>query len=367
MSQQNRRWSPSSTLAENVEWGLGLPLAPVHQGHEKACGGTAKKFPPRVFPPSRRRTQSFRERASSNDDSSTVRGGEKVFRSRLAEPSHSLWRSAGVFRQRTRRDPPAWLRANSRLDTAMRITCYRCFWPQPLCWCTSLTPMPTRSKFVFLMHPKEWKQEKAATGRLTHLCLAHSEIHCGIAFDTHEEVQTLIQDPRNFPVLLYPGREAVNLSGGSEVLGAFRELVANRQLVVFLLDATWALGRKMLRLSPSLQRLPRIMFTPDGPSRFVIKQQPHAGCLSTLEATHELLLALERAQLDTYANPTQLLDVFDRMQRFQLQCAADPSRGGYRRSAYKAPSARVPVHGRSGTRRTRVFQAPDVARPRPSS
>src|SRR6185436_7861392 len=102
--------------------------------------------------------------------------------------------------------------------------------------------------------------------------------------------------------------------------------LAKRRLVVFLLDATWALGRKMLRLSPCLQRLPRIMFTPTAPSRYVIKQQPHAGCLSTLEATHELLLTLERAGLDRYPLPGQLLALFERMQNFQLQCAADPTR-----------------------------------------
>ncbi|HWL18002.1 MAG TPA: DTW domain-containing protein, partial [Opitutus sp.] len=47
-----------------------------------------------------------------------------------------------------------------------RETCYRCFWPKPLCWCGSIVPMETRTRFVFLMHPKEFKQEKAATGRL---------------------------------------------------------------------------------------------------------------------------------------------------------------------------------------------------------
>ena len=40
--------------------------------------------------------------------------------------------------------------------------------------------MKTRTRFVFLMHPKEFKQEKAATGRLTHLCLVRSEVHKGI-------------------------------------------------------------------------------------------------------------------------------------------------------------------------------------------
>ncbi len=246
-----------------------------------------------------------------------------------------------------------------------RETCYRCFWPKPLCWCPSITPMETRTRFVFLMHPKEFKQEKAGTGRLTHLCLKHSEIHMGIGFDDHEEVQALIHDPRNLAVLLYPGETARNLSNGD--LRA--DELGGRTLVVFLLDATWACARKMLRLSPSLQRLPRIMFTPSAPSRYVIKQQPQDGCLSTLEATHELLLAMERSGLDRYPLPEQLLALFARMQDFQIKCARDPSRPGYRRHAYSAPGERTAAHGRSGERRSRFFRTSDAAtdQPTPSS
>ena len=241
----------------------------------------------------------------------------------------------------------------------MRSTCYRCFWPTTLCWCSSITAMETRTRFVFLMHPKEYKQEKAATGRLTHLCLANSELHMGIGFDAHDGVQSLLRDPRNVPVLLYPGRDAVNLSATDAAVAAQRLGLdagpAARRLVIFVLDATWALGRKMLKLSPSLQRLPRIMFTPAAPSRYLIKQQPHASCLSTLEAIHEVLLALQRAGLDRYPLPEQLLGLFQRMQDFQVQCAADPARGGYRRQAYRPTAERKPLTGRSGQRRMKLF------------
>ena len=219
--------------------------------------------------------------------------------------------------------------------------------------------MQTRTRFVFLMHPKEYKQEKAATGRLTHLCLADSEIQVGVGFDEHEEVQAILTDPGLFPVLLYPGRTALNLTHPRPgEIEAFHEGTQGRRLTVLLLDATWALGSKMLRLSRTLQRLPRVMFEPGAPSRYVIKQQPHPGCLSTLEATHELLLALAARGWDEYSLPDQLLGLFARMQDFQLRCAADPGRAGYRRRAYRAPSERKPAQGASGARRTRVFQAP---------
>ncbi|MDP2138792.1 MAG: tRNA-uridine aminocarboxypropyltransferase [Candidatus Didemnitutus sp.] len=224
--------------------------------------------------------------------------------------------------------------------------CYRCFWPASLCWCSSLSAMETRTRFVFLMHPKEFKEEKAGTGRLTRLSLANSEIHMGKDFTADESVVALIADPANFPVLLYPGVGARNLSHGELVPAD----LGGRRLVVFLLDATWAGARKMLRLSPNLQALPRIMFTPTTKSRYVIKQQPQEGCLSTLEAVHELLLNLEASGLDQYPLPEQLLGVFQRMQNFQLQCAADPNRGGYRRRPYSAPEDRVGPRGRSARR-----------------
>jgi len=211
--------------------------------------------------------------------------------------------------------------------------------------------MPTRTRFVFLMHPKEFKHEKAGTGRLTHLCLAQSEIHMGVEFDADETVQALINDPRNLAMLVYPSAGALNLSKGDLQPTHLGE----RQLVVFLLDATWALAKKMLRLSPSLQRLPRLMFTPSAPSRYVIKQQPVEGCLSTLEATHELLLALKRSGLDHYPMQEQLLELFGRMQDYQLTCARDPSREGYRRRAYSAPGDRIRPRGSTGARRTRLF------------
>jgi DTW domain-containing protein YfiP len=248
--------------------------------------------------------------------------------------------------------------ATDNLSRSMsREMCYRCYWPLRHCWCGSITPMPTRTKFVFLMHPYEFKRVKANTGRLTHLCLSDSELHLGISFDAHEAVQALINDPQNYPVLLYPGRGARDLSQGELQATDF----AGRRLVVFLLDATWRLVRPMFRTSLSLQRLPRIMFSNAAPSRYVIKRQPEPGCLSTLEATHELLLALDRSGLDHYAQPEQLLGLFQRMQEFQLRCTAGNPRGRDRRRGPSAPQERPPVAPDAAPKRRRIFPAAVVA------
>ena len=196
--------------------------------------------------------------------------------------------------------------------------------------------MPVRTKFVFLMHPKEFKQEKNGTGRLTALALADSHIEMGIAFDDNVVVQGLISDPAHYPVLLYPAAGARNVSEGGLAPGE----LGDRRLVVFLLDGTWACAKKMLTLSPSLQRLDKLMFTPTEKSQFVIKRQPHEFCLSTLEATHQFLLALEASSLDVYPDQAQLPRVFRQMQDYQIACANDPERHGYRRKPYKLPQQR---------------------------
>ncbi len=239
----------------------------------------------------------------------------------------------------------------NRARPMSRVMCYRCYLPASNCWCGAITPMPTRTKFVILMHPDEHKRVRANTGRLTHLCLADSELHLGIGFDEHEKVQALIDDPTNYPVLLYPGRESRDLSKGELHAADF----AGRRLVVFLLDATWRKVRPMLRMSLTLQRLPRIMFSNAAPSRYVIKKQPEPGCLSTLEATHELLVALDRSGLDAYAQPEQLLRLFQRMQDYQIHRAAENALSGDRRSARRSPAPGAVGAGTEDPKRRKIF------------
>lgn len=185
-----------------------------------------------------------------------------------------------------------------------------------MCWCERVVPISTRTRFVFLMHPYEDRHVKLNTGRLTHHCLQNSLLLVGDHFQTDSKVQDLIDDPENYPVLLYPGKGARDMSkhelSSSDLEG--------RRLVVFVLDGTWRLARSILKRSAKLQSLPKVMFAANTRSRYAIKKQPEEHCLSTLEATHELLHALERSGLDTYSQPDQLLKLFAEMQTQQIEC-----------------------------------------------
>jgi DTW domain-containing protein YfiP len=75
--------------------------------------------------------------------------------------------------------------------------------------------------------------------------------------------------------------------------------------------------------------LPRLAFKPRERSRWVIKRQPRDYCLSTIEAIHELLSALEAAGLDSYPDKRRLLAAFAAMQDYQVERAREAGRPRY--------------------------------------
>jgi DTW domain-containing protein YfiP len=231
--------------------------------------------------------------------------------------------------------PPGGIYRRAYKDPAVaRDMCYKCWRPKSCCLCPSEPPMRTRTRIVLLMHPKEFRRQKCATGRLTCLNLADSEIVPGVCFEDDARIRELVGDPLNYPVLLYPGKGAVDVRGG----GLAPLLPAGRRLTVFLIDATWHCSRKILRLSPILQRLPRLCIHPLSPSRYTIRRQPAAWCLSTIEAAHELLLALEERGLEAYPDKDRLLAVFRDMQDFQIrQISRAASRPGHRVRGTREP------------------------------
>lgn len=168
------------------------------------------------------------------------------------------------------------------------------------------------------MHPKEARKQKCGTGRLCHLVLKNSRLHVGVDFTHDSKVRALIDDPEYQSVLLFPTPQAVNLSQDG-----YRTVVANKQkLQIFVVDGTWPLARKLLRLSGNLRALPTVSFTPQKPSSFQFKKQPRAECLSTLESIH-LLLELGQQQGVEAAdrNIDQLPAIFERLVQIQVKCA----------------------------------------------
>ena len=187
-----------------------------------------------------------------------------------------------------------------------------------MCLCGLIQPFDTHTRFVILMHPKEAHKQKSGTGRLCHLALKNSRLHVGVDFTHDSEVRALIEDPEYTSFLLFPGPQAVNLSQEG-----YRSLTRHRgKLQIFVVDGTWPLAGKILRLSENLRALPTVSFTPRQPSNFKFKKQPRAEYLSTLESIQLLLeLGQEQGIEIVDRNIEQLPKIFERLVQIQLQGA----------------------------------------------
>jgi DTW domain-containing protein YfiP len=179
-----------------------------------------------------------------------------------------------------------------------------------VCLCAHFAPLETRTRVVILQHPRE-AVVPIGTARLAELGLKNAERHVGVDFAANARVRSAPSDPAAPPVLLYPGPDARDLS---------REPPAGPVTLVAL-DGTWWQAQKLFKKNPELARLPRYALRPRSPSRYRLRREPAAHCLSTIEA-----LALALAELEgKSAGVERLLAPFDALVEQQLEYARKPA------------------------------------------
>lgn len=204
----------------------------------------------------------------------------------------------------------------------MAEKCTKCFRPMKTCYCKDIKEVDTGMTFVILMHPREAYRQKTGTGRLAHLCLTGSEIIVGVDFSNNSRVNELISNPDNFVVTLYPDDSAIFANKLSQA-----KEYNHRDIVVFLIDATWLLAKKMLKMSPNIASLPKVSFSKSYRSQFHFKKQPDDYCLSTIESIYYLIEEFrEDGLIKNTCNPEYLMEVFKKMVQFQITCEEE-SRG----------------------------------------
>jgi DTW domain-containing protein YfiP len=203
-----------------------------------------------------------------------------------------------------------------------RETCWQCVQTKELCLCTHVHKFATKTHFVILIHPKEYKKEKIGTGRLTHASLPNSSLIVGIDFSNNDKVNQIINNSENQCLLLYPGENAVKTSE--------LQSTTHKKLIIFILDGTWACARKMYNRSQNLQTLAKISITPTAPSLFIIKQQPKSLCLSTMEAAIYVLKDLEQAKIEINHDWDKMLTPFKLMIQRQITFASSTDKKSYR-------------------------------------
>jgi len=213
-----------------------------------------------------------------------------------------------------------------------RIKCYSCFRPSSSCICKHINPIQTNTRFIILMHPKEYRKEKNGTGHMTALQLGNSEIIVGVDFSNNKRVNEILNNQDLCTFLLYPGKGSFDLSNKeSSITHSF--LGDNPH--IFILDGTWPCVRKMLKLSKNLQKLKRVSFDKKIKSKFIIKQQPDALCLSTIESVYTVLNLLKEGGLEQCDTMDFLLP-FEKMIEYQLECILKPDNKNYRPNANKS-------------------------------
>jgi len=193
---------------------------------------------------------------------------------------------------------------------ADRTLCDRCRRPPVVCFCSCAHPLATRTRVVLLQHPKE-RKVGVGTARMAHLGLTNSILRVGVDFSADPEVRAALATPDPICVL-FPKSGAMDVAA----------LPRDRPVTLVVLDGTWSLARKLLRLNPALAALPHVAFAPQRPSQYRIRRQPSDMCLSTIEALAEVLSLLEPE-----AGPFgRLLDPFramvERQERFVVEVGA---------------------------------------------
>lgn len=171
--------------------------------------------------------------------------------------------------------------------------------------CEHINAIDTKTKFVILMHPKEFKKVKNNTGFFTHLSLCNSELFIGVDFSEHKRITEILATHESY--ILFPSTDAINLSEQNPK----KMHKSSKEMAIFILDSTWACTNKMLQESTNLRALQHLSFTTQKTSQYQIKEQPQSNYLSTIESTlvvleelhkHEIEKILPQA-LDSFLNP----------------------------------------------------------------
>ena len=196
-----------------------------------------------------------------------------------------------------------------------RAVCYRCYRPESSCMCKHIESIETETRFIILMHPKEFKRTKNGTGHFTHLSLPNSEIHIAVDFSEHTAINEIINNPENSCYVMYPHDTSINLN--EKLIGE-----KSKQSVIFLIDSTWPCSRAILTASPNIDTLQKVSFTHTEVSGFTFKQQPKDYCLSTMESTLCVLKLLNKHKVEkiTPQKIEGFLKPFEKMVEYQLSC-----------------------------------------------
>ncbi len=201
-----------------------------------------------------------------------------------------------------------------------RERCYKCYRPKSSCMCGYIDSFDTKTKFIILMHPKEFKKVKNNTGRFTHLLLNNSELFVGIDFSNNQRINEIINTHESY--ILFPSKNAINLTNTNPTLNHEK----SKDMAIFLIDSTWTCINKMLKQSVNLQKLQHMSFDSSRISEYKIKIQPKTNYLSTIESTLVVLELLNTWNIEKISDSklNNFLNPFTEMVAYQKKLIDNP-------------------------------------------
>lgn len=160
-----------------------------------------------------------------------------------------------------------------------RPFCYRCMKPAVTCLCARVPRVDNRTRIWVLQHPRE-RRHPIGTVRLLALALARMRLDV-----------TFLSGPRGALPEIEPGTAVLYPGADARPLESLSPEERPEQLIV--LDGTWHHAHTLARDLGFLGGVPKVTLGAVDPSRYRIRREPRAECVSTVEAVVAALRVLE--------------------------------------------------------------------------
>ncbi len=158
--------------------------------------------------------------------------------------------------------------------------CRHCNRSGPRCFCARLPRIANRTAVLILQHPRE-QRHRAGTAPFVVGSLQDCEV---VVARDHDG--KIVGEATLGPgtALLFPGEGSVDVA-------SLPPEARPRNLVV--IDGTWSQAKRLYHDNPWLAALPKVHLDPERPSSYLVRREPRADYLSTVESVVESLGALE--------------------------------------------------------------------------
>ncbi|KAL3819794.1 hypothetical protein ACJIZ3_005699 [Penstemon smallii] len=218
-------------------------------------------------------------------------------------------------------------------QTRRRICTAGCGRPINVCLCNTLpsTPIRTTTDIVILHHPHE-RRHKLATVPLLSKCLLNCEIIVGrklkygqskLLDSLHDRACENSNLPFRRALYLFPGSNALPFTEISRDNSSV-DPVSMNELVLIVFDGTWKHAKEMMLASLSFLSSFAVQVCLDFDAKvdggtifdsdLILRKEPFAGCMSTMEAVARCLRVLEPNGIEI---ESRIIEVLRAMVSFQ--------------------------------------------------